>query len=181
MSQPHSNANASAMYPPEPKGLGCQVARYQVRYQLSSFSQHGLCPFLPELRQDASLYGMGFRPSIRVSLCTRVCVSKKITAHDSILAAQVKQTRDANRQRLQVPFKEDNLVYLSSKNISFPKGLARKLLPKFIGPYKILRDFGNSSFQLELPPHLKRRGVHDIFHSSLQKIHVPNDDWLFPG
>src|SRR6202789_1347675 len=37
------------------------------------------------------------------------------------------------------------------------------------------------SFRLELPIHLKRRGVHDVFHSSLLRIHVPNDDRLFPG
>ena len=80
-----------------------------------------------------------------------------------------------------MPFINGDLVYLSAKNIKFPKGLARKLLPKFLGPYKILKDFGNSSFQVELPPHLKRRGVHDVFHSSLLQIHVPNDDRLFPG
>ena len=104
-----------------------------------------------------------------------------MTAHDSIIAARVKQTRDANRKRQAVPFHSDDLVYLSTKHISFKKGLAHKLLPKFIGPYKILKDFGNSSFQLELPPHLKRRGIHDVFHSSLLRIHVPNDDRLFPG
>ena len=80
-----------------------------------------------------------------------------------------------------MPFKAGDLVYLSSKNISFKKGLARKLLPKFLGPYKIIKEFGNASFLLELPAHLKRRGVHDIFHSSLLKIHVPSDDRLFPG
>ena len=48
-----------------------------------------------------------------------------MTAHDSILAARVKQTRDANRKRLTAPFRVGDLVYLSSKNISFPKGLAR--------------------------------------------------------
>ena len=104
-----------------------------------------------------------------------------MSAHDSILAARVKQTRDANKKRQTVPFKAGDLVYLSSKHVSFPKGLARKLIPKFLGPYKVLRDFGNSSFQVELPPHLKRRGVHDVFHSSLLRIHVPNDDRLFPG
>ena len=30
-------------------------------------------------------------------------------------------------------------------------------------------------------PHLKRRGVHDVFHASLLHIHVPNDNPLFPG
>ena len=104
-----------------------------------------------------------------------------MSAHDSILSARVKQTRDANRKRRVAPFKQGELVYLSTKNISFAKGLARKLLPKFIGPYKILHDFGNSSFRLELPAHLKRRGIHDVFHSSLLREHLPNDDRLFPG
>ena len=54
-------------------------------------------------------------------------------------------------------------------------------MPKFIGPYKILKDYGNASFLLDLPAHLKRRGVHNVFHSSLLRIHVPNDDRLFPG
>ncbi|KAF8808284.1 hypothetical protein BYT27DRAFT_7050766, partial [Phlegmacium glaucopus] len=56
-----------------------------------------------------------------------------------------------------------------------------KLIPKFIGPYKILKDFNNSSFHLDLPSHLKQRGVHPVFHASLLRIHVPNDDRLFPG
>ncbi|KAJ7154445.1 hypothetical protein C8R43DRAFT_862234, partial [Mycena crocata] len=37
------------------------------------------------------------------------------------------------------------------------------------------------SFQVELPDNLKQRGVHDVFHASLLKIHVPNDDRRFPG
>jgi hypothetical protein len=58
-----------------------------------------------------------------------------VTAHNSILAAYVKETRSANWKWQVVPFGEGDLVYISSKNISFPKGLARKLIPKFIGPY----------------------------------------------
>jgi len=104
-----------------------------------------------------------------------------ITAHDSILATRVKQTCDANKHRHLAPFQESDLVYISTKNISFPKGLARKLIPKYIGPYKVLKDFKNQSFRIELPPHLKQRGVHDVFHASLLRIHIPNDDCLFPG
>ncbi|TDL22964.1 hypothetical protein BD410DRAFT_693365, partial [Rickenella mellea] len=36
-------------------------------------------------------------------------------------------------------------------------------------------------FKLELPPALKRRGLHPSFHASLLRIHVPNDDRRFPG
>jgi hypothetical protein len=104
-----------------------------------------------------------------------------MSAHDSIIGARVKQTRDTNRKRQLVPFKEGDFVYLSTKNITFARGLAWKLIPKYIGPYKITKDFKNQSFKLELPMHLKKRGVHDVFHSSLLRIHAPNDDRLFPG
>ena len=104
-----------------------------------------------------------------------------MAAHDSILGSRIHQIRSANQKRQAVPFKKGDLVYVSTKNIKFPKGLARKLIPKFIGPYKILEDFKNESFRIELPSHLSRRGVHDGYHASLLRIHVPNDDRLFPG
>ena len=118
-------------------------------------------------------------PNVREFAMKRKLAS--MSAHDSIIGAWLKQTRDANRKRQLVPFSTGDFVYLSTKNITFAKGLARKLIPKYIGPYKIIQDFNNQSFKLELPTHLKRRGVHDVFHSSLLKIHVPNDDRLFPG
>ena len=74
-----------------------------------------------------------------------------------------------------------DLVYISTKNITFPKGLAWKLIQKFIGPYKILRDFKNQSFLIDLPAHLKQRGVHNVFHAALVRIHILNNDRLFPG
>ena len=87
-----------------------------------------------------------------------------MSAHDSMIAACVKQTRAASRKCQAAPFEAGDLVYLSTRNVKFEKGLARKLIPKFIGPDRILRDFGNSSFQIELPPNMKQHGVHDVFH-----------------
>ncbi|KAI0374719.1 hypothetical protein BV20DRAFT_920585, partial [Pilatotrama ljubarskyi] len=37
------------------------------------------------------------------------------------------------------------------------------------------------SFRVELPPSMRRRGIHDVFHASLLRVHEPNDDRLFPG
>jgi transposase InsO family protein len=102
-----------------------------------------------------------------------------MSAHDAIIAARVKNTRDANRRV--VNFEIGDLVYLSTENIKFKKGLVRKFIPKFIGPYPINADYQNGTFKVDLPPELKQRGIHPAFHSSLLRIHVPNDDRLFPG
>jgi hypothetical protein len=79
-----------------------------------------------------------------------------MAVHDSILATRVKEIRMVNKKRQLAPFGQDELVYVSTKNITFPKGLARKLVPKFIGPYKILEDLKNQSFVLDLPSYLKQ-------------------------
>ena len=104
-----------------------------------------------------------------------------MTAHDALLATRVKQTIQANKRRRMCPLENDDLVYISTKNINYPKGTSRKLVPKFIGPYRIIENFGNNSYRIELPDNLKQRGVHNVFHSSLLRIHIPNDDRLFPG
>jgi hypothetical protein len=118
-------------------------------------------------------------PSVRVmAQRTKQAI---MAAHDSILQARVKQVRAANRLRRPSPFAEEDLVYVSTKNIDFPKGRNRKMTVKYIGPYKIIKDFGNNSYKLELPDRLRARGLHDVFHLSLLRVHVPNDDRLFPG
>jgi len=104
-----------------------------------------------------------------------------MSAHDSIIAARVKQTEFANRKRKDTPFVKGDLVFLSTANISLPKGRARKLAPKFIGPFKILEDYKNNSYLLDLPSELKQRGLHPAFHASLLRISEPNDDRRFPG
>ncbi|KNZ82090.1 hypothetical protein J132_08273, partial [Termitomyces sp. J132] len=87
----------------------------------------------------------------------------------------------ANQKHQTVPFTEGDLVYMSTKNLTYPKGLARKLIPKFVGPYLILCDYGNHSFHVNLPATMRQCGIHDVFHASLLRIHHPNDDRLFPG
>jgi hypothetical protein len=44
-----------------------------------------------------------------------------------------------------------------------------------------VKDFRNHSFRIDLPVSLRQRGIHDVFHSSLLRVHHPNDDRLFPG
>ena len=71
-------------------------------------------------------------------------------------------------------------VYLSTKNLALPKGRAKKLLPKFIGPYKVVEAHTTTSMvTLELRPELTAWRVHPTFHMSLLRAHVPNDDARF--
>ena len=105
-----------------------------------------------------------------------------MSAHDAIIASRIVNTVQANRKRAVANYKEGDLVYLSTKNISLPKGLARKLAPKYLGPFavtKVLRE--GATYQLDLSEELVKRGINPAFHASLLKPHVPNDDRRFPG
>jgi hypothetical protein len=57
----------------------------------------------------------------------------------------------------------DNLVWLEGKNLKTQYPSA-KLAPKQYGPFKIDKEIGLGSYQLELPKHLK---IHLVFHASL--------------
>ncbi|KIY68288.1 hypothetical protein CYLTODRAFT_443477 [Cylindrobasidium torrendii FP15055 ss-10] len=107
----------------------------------------------------------------------------RIMAHDAIIASRVFQTHYANtKRRPDLDISDDSLVYLSTKNLSLPKGRARKLVPKFVGPYRVLKsDRETSTYTLELPPSLKERNLHSTFHISVLRRYVPNDDVLFPS
>ncbi|KAL7280521.1 hypothetical protein ACG7TL_005453 [Trametes sanguinea] len=104
-------------------------------------------------------------------------------AHDALIEARVAQTYQANKRRQAEPtFGIGDKVYLSTKNLLMPKGRARKLIPKYIGPYAITACFPDTSnYVLDLPPELKARRVHPRFHVSLLRRHEPNDDTVFPS
>lgn len=104
-------------------------------------------------------------------------------AHDALIAARVDQTYHANKDRRPDPiYSEGGLAYLSTKNLNLPKGRARKLLPRWIGPYRIVKaDPAVSNYTLELPAELKSRGIHPTFHASVLKPFEPNDEAVFPN
>ena len=54
-------------------------------------------------------------------------------------------------------------------------------MPKFIGPYKILKAMNESSnVTLELPQEFKDRKINPTFHTSLVQPYIKNNDILFP-
>ena len=104
-------------------------------------------------------------------------------AHDTLIEMQVFQQQYADMRQCEEPkIMVDDLIYLSTKNIKMPKGGASKLVPKFVGPYKVsnLKAIPmTSNYELALPPELAKRQVHPRFHVGLIRPHYSNDDTLF--
>ena len=60
-----------------------------------------------------------------------------MVAHDAIIVNCVQQTFHANKKhRTSDLYHAGDHVYLSTQNLTLPKGRVRKLVPKYIGPYK---------------------------------------------
>nr|GFB50215.1 retrotransposon protein, putative, Ty3-gypsy subclass [Tanacetum cinerariifolium] len=57
-------------------------------------------------------------------------------------------------------------------------GKHRKLSPRFIGPFKVIKRIGPVAYKLELPD--KLREIHDTFHVSNLKRCFVNEDVIIP-
>ncbi|KAA3473738.1 DNA/RNA polymerases superfamily protein [Gossypium australe] len=57
-------------------------------------------------------------------------------------------------------------------------GRKRKLSPRFIGPYHVLKRVGSVAYQLELPPELGQR--HDVFHVSMLRRYRSDPSHIVP-
>src|ERR1700720_193450 len=103
-------------------------------------------------------------------------------AHDAIIESRVQQTLHANKRcRADTLYNVGEQVYLSTDNPNLPKNRSRKLIPKYIGPYKITQSYPNESrYILDLPPELKARRIHPSFHVSRLCTFNVNDNKLFP-
>jgi len=92
-------------------------------------------------------------------------------AHNAIIKSRVRQTHNANCHRHEDDaFAVGDPVFMSTSDLSLPKGRATKLLPKYVSPFKVLEAHPNTStYKVELPSQLKARNLHDRFHRS--KLH----------
>ena len=68
-----------------------------------------------------------------------------IVVHNVILEHRVMQTHYSNKHwRPGVIYHENDMVYLSTKNLALPRGWARKLMPRFLEPYRVLKVMNDS-------------------------------------
>ena len=99
-----------------------------------------------------------------------VNIEKALTrAKECIRAAQQRMVSRADEKRRAVEYREGDLVLLSTANLSKKKagGGTKKLRPRWLGPFPVIRMVGRVSAELQLPPTWTR--VHNVFHVSLLK------------
>jgi hypothetical protein len=98
-------------------------------------------------------------------------------AKSCLQAAQSRQKKYADERRQELTLKEGDKVLLSTRHARLSTVSSKKLLPKWIGPFKVLARIGEVAYRLELPPTLK---WHAVFHVSLLRPYVESGRVLPP-
>ncbi|KAJ9525275.1 hypothetical protein QJQ45_020806, partial [Haematococcus lacustris] len=99
-------------------------------------------------------------------------------ARKCMAAAQSRQSAYANKARRDVEYKVGQKVLLSTKNLKLKPGKARKLIPRYVGPFEILLLVGAVAVKLDLPASMSR--LHPVFHVSLIKPYTGTDVGFMP-
>ena len=94
-----------------------------------------------------------------------------------IQAAQDRQKAYADSHRSEREFEEGDMVFLKvrPKQSSLSLGKFKKLSARYCGLYIITKKVNSQAYALLLPPHIK---VHNVFHVSLLKKYVPDDNHI---
>ena len=98
--------------------------------------------------------------------------------HQKIQTAQSRQKSYADNRRRPLEFSEGDHVFLK---VTPTTGIGRalktkKLNPRYIGPFQILKRVGLVAYQVALPPYLSN--LHDVFHVSQLKKYIPDENHI---
>lgn len=91
-------------------------------------------------------------------------------AKKCLVAAQQRQKAYADDFRRDIQFEIGTEVMLSTKHINIKMKGTPKLLPRWVGPFKVVQKINPVAYKLDLPASLR---IHPVFHASLLKAYVP--------
>jgi hypothetical protein len=87
-------------------------------------------------------------------------------AKENLEKAQRKYNKAANKKRREVVLKEGDKAWLKTKNLTIPNTLAYKWMPKWAGPYEVLKVLYKDVYLIDAP---KKGRFHRVFHISKLK------------
>jgi hypothetical protein len=85
-------------------------------------------------------------------------------ARINLEAAQQRQKFYAHTKRREAKFEAGDLVLLSTANLHIKKGSKRNLLPRFMGPFSVIKEINKVAMKLDI---INKLSMHDVFHVSL--------------
>lgn len=105
-----------------------------------------------------------------------------LIATDAIIESRHKAAMAQNKHLRDDPvtLEVGSKAYLSTRNLEMPGYLSRKFVPRYIGPFEIVKVRPEtSSYTLKLPSYLSK--THPTFHVDLLRPHFENDTSRFPS
>lgn len=93
---------------------------------------------------------------------------------DKMKISQSRQKSYHDKRRKDLEFQEGDHVFLRvTPTTGVGRALkAKKLTPRFIGPYQITSRVGKVAYRVALPPNLSN--LHDVFHVSQLRKYIPD-------
>ena len=130
--------------------------------------------FLLNYGQHASTHVNRRISESQVSAATNLALAMSNVISEAkkhLLAAQQRQKSYVDTKRRDVSYEVGSEVLLSTSNIKLKTPGARKLLPRWIGPFEIVKRIGVVAYRLKLPETMR---IHNVFHVSLLKPYKAN-------
>jgi hypothetical protein len=90
-------------------------------------------------------------------------------AKEALAKAQAWDIKYANQHQRHVEYQVDEQVLLWTKNLKFSSTISTKFVPKYVGPFSIVKRIGPVAYQLQLLPEMQ---VHNVFYVNLLKPYI---------
>jgi len=146
----------------------------QIAYNQSPTTTTGTSPFYANygfhpMNLTGTMEVLASNPAATFTAKEMATLHKNLSL--DLLFVRQQMTRQANKKRIEGPtLKGGDKVYLLRRNIKSKKP-SKKLDAVKLGPFKIRRQKGPVSFELELP---KKMRIHPVFHISLLEPATPD-------
>jgi hypothetical protein len=143
-----------------------------------NFGRHPHTPLMAELHKDTlPLLTQPEAAALRKDKDKCLAAGQFTTAHQEALQfarTQVIKARDryksyADKHRIDVSYQVGDNVLLSTENLN-KHSQSKKLYPKYLGPFKVLKKVNDVAYKLDLPSHMT---IHPVFHVNLIKPYIP--------